>query len=146
MIIILIFLVFAQTVGCLHFVNNRFFIKGNGSIYLTYNNGHLATDPKLAWKNFINALEKIPKITESHDRELELIRNKIPVYEAVASTVWKKEDELKELKRQVIELDQNIALSLKKEDNSEVKKKDVVADNREKMAEEKVVVGTRVRM
>ena len=120
------------------FVDNRFFVKGNGSIYYTYNNGHLANDPKLAWMNFINALEKIPKITESHGRELEQIRNKIPVYEAVASTSWKKEDELKELKRQVIELDRTIALSLKKEDNSEVKKEDIVADNREKTARVRV--------
>ena len=116
------------------FVDNRFFVKGNGSIYYTYNNGHLANDPKLAWMNFINALEKIPKITETHSKELEQIRAKIPVYEAVASNSWKKEDELKVLKRQVIELDRNIALSLKKEDNSEVKKEELVADNRERMA------------
>jgi len=81
----------------------------------------LANDPKLVWMNFINALEKIPKITESHARELEKIRAKIPVFKSVAATSWRKEDELKELKRQIIELDRNIALSLKKEDNSEVR-------------------------
>lgn len=107
------------------FVDNRFFVKGNGSIYYTYNNGHLANDPKLAWMNFINALEKIPRITESHTKELEQIRAKVPVYESVAAASWKKEGELKELKRQVAELDRNIALSLKKEDNSEVKKEEV---------------------
>lgn len=128
------------------FVDNRFFVKGNGSIYYTYNNGHLANEPKLAWMNFINALEKIPKVAESHGRELEQIKQKIPIYEAVAATSWKKEEELKELKRQVAELDRNIALSLKKEDNSEVKKEDIAADNREKVAEEKAVAGSRVRM
>lgn len=127
------------------FVDNRFFVKGNGSIYYTYNNGHLANDPKLAWMNFINALEKIPKITESHGRELEQLRNKIPVYEAVAATSWKKEDELKELKRQVVELDRTIALSLKKEDNSEVKKEEVVGQNVEYALDEKMV-GAKVRM
>ena len=111
------------------FVDNRFFIRGNGGIYYTYNNGHLANDHKLAWMNFINALEKIPKITESHTRELEQIQKKIPVYEAVAGTTWKKEEELKDLKRQVAELDRNIALSLKKEDNSEVKKVETVVQN-----------------
>ena len=34
---------------------NRFFVKGQESIYYTYNNGKLASDPKLACKNFINA-------------------------------------------------------------------------------------------
>jgi len=34
---------------------NRFFVKGQESIYYTYNNGKLATDPKLACQNFINA-------------------------------------------------------------------------------------------
>ena len=127
------------------FVDNRFFIKGNSSIYYTYNNGHLANDPKLAWMNFINALEKIPKITETHSRELEQIRNKIPVYEAVASNSWKKEDELKELKRQVAELDRSIALSLKKEDNSEVKKEEIATDSRKNIPEEKLA-GARVRI
>lgn len=103
------------------FVDNRFFVKGQGSIYYTYNNGHLANDPKLACMNFINALEKIYRITESHTKELEQMQKKIPVYQAVAATSWKKDDELKELKRQVNELDRNIALSLRKEDNREVK-------------------------
>ena len=103
------------------FVDNRFFVKGQGSIYYTYNNGHLANDPKLACMNFINALEKIYRITESHTKELEQMQKKIPVYQAVAATSWKKDDELKELKRQVTELDRNIALSLRKEDNREVK-------------------------
>ena len=71
----------------------------NDSIYFLNNNVLLVNELKLAWMNFINALEKIPKVTESHGRELEQIKQKIPVYEAVAATLWKKEEELKELKR-----------------------------------------------
>ena len=127
------------------FVDNRFFVKGNGSIYYTYNNGHLANDPKLAWMNFINALEKIPRITESHTKELEQIRAKVPVYESVAAASWKKEGELKELKRQVAELDRSIALSLKKEDNSEVKQDTATTQQKENNSAERVV-GVKVRV
>ena len=49
---------------------NRFFVKGEGSIYYTYNNGKLANDPKLACLNIFNTLERIPKVIESHKREI----------------------------------------------------------------------------
>ena len=42
----------------------------------TYNNGKLATDPKLACQNFVNALERIPKVIESHEKEMEKITAK----------------------------------------------------------------------
>lgn len=96
------------------FVDNRFFVKGCGSIYYTYNNGHLAEDPKLACMNFLNALEKIPRVVESHRKELAATQAKIPTFETMVSAVWKKEEELQELKRQAAELDRKIALSLKK--------------------------------
>lgn len=128
------------------FVDNRFFIKGNGSIYYTYNNGHLANDPKLACMNFINALEKIPRITDSHTKELEQIKQKIPVYEAVAATSWKREEELKSLKSQTAELDRKIALSLKKEDNSEIKPEQAVVAKKSKLVSEEKMVGVKIRM
>ena len=42
------------------FADNRFMVKGMGNIYYTYNNGHLANDPKLACMNFLSALA--PKV------------------------------------------------------------------------------------
>ncbi len=65
------------------------------------------------------------------------IRAKTPVYEAVSVASWKKEDELKSLKSQVAELDRKIALSLQKEDNSEVKKENVVVDKQAFTLEDK---------
>ena len=41
---------------------NRFFVKGEGNILYTHNNGKLANDPKLACQNFLSALERIPKV------------------------------------------------------------------------------------
>ena len=76
------------------------------------NNGRLAADPKLACQNFLNALERIPKVIETHERELAKVKEQIPVFEAAASGVWRKEDELRTLKRNAAELDRKIALSL----------------------------------
>ena len=75
-----------------------------------YNNGRLAADPKLACQNFLNALERIPKVIETHERELAKTKEQIPVFEAAASGVWRKEDELRTLKRSAAELDRKIAL------------------------------------
>ena len=91
---------------------NRFFVQGCSGILYTYNNGRLATDPKLACQNFLNALERIPKVIETHERELGKTKEQIPVFEAAASGVWRKEDELRTLKRNAAELDRKIALSL----------------------------------
>ena len=94
---------------------NRFFVQGRSGILYTYNNGRLAADPKLACQNFLNALERIPKVIETHERELAKVKEQIPVFEAAASGIWRKEDELRTLKRNAAELDRKIALSLKKD-------------------------------
>jgi len=107
---------------------NRFFVQGRSGILYTYNNGRLAADPKLACQNFLNALERIPKVIETHERELAKVKEQIPVFEAAASGIWRKEDELRTLKRNAVELDRKIALSLapptppEKEEQAESKK------------------------
>ena len=91
---------------------NRFFVKGQESIYYTYNNGKLAADPKLACENFVNALERIPKVIESHEKEMAKVVTNKDVYTNIANSSWKKEDELRSLKGQSAELDRRIALTL----------------------------------
>ena len=91
---------------------NRFFVKGQESIYYTYNNGKLASDPKLACQNFINALERIPKVIESHEKEMAKVAANKDVYTNIANSSWKKEDELHALKGEAAELDRRIALTL----------------------------------
>ena len=91
---------------------NRFFVKGEGSIYYTHNNGKLASDPKLACQNFLSALERIPKVMATHEKELTRAAQDIEIYKAMASGQWNKEDELRSLKTQVAELDRKIALTL----------------------------------
>ena len=91
---------------------NRFFVKGEGSIYYTHNNGKLASDPKLACQNFLSALERILKVMATHEKELTRASQDIEIYKAMASGQWNKEDELRSLKAQVAELDRKIALTL----------------------------------
>ena len=91
---------------------NRFFVKGQESIYYTYNNGKLATDPKLACENFVNALERIPKVIESHEKEMAKVAANKDVYTNIANSSWKREDELRALKGEAAELDRKIALTL----------------------------------
>ena len=92
---------------------NRFFIEGEGNIKYNYNNGHLATEPKLAALNFLNALERIPKLIEKYELEIAKISKDIPVMNEIVNGTWKKEDELKVLKTEFQALDRKIQLSLK---------------------------------
>ena len=95
------------------FIDNRFFIVGQSGIKYTYNNGHVAQDPKLASLNFLNALERIPKVTESHKRELEKLSADVPVLQNIVKGEWRKEEVLRGLKSQLAELERKIAVSLK---------------------------------
>ena len=113
---------------------NRFFVKGQESIYYTYNNGKLATDPKLACQNFINALERIPKVIESHEKEMAKVMANKDVYTNIANSSWKKEDELRSLKSEAAELDRKIALTLtppdeEKEEKEEIKQRKDLSNN-----------------
>jgi len=104
---------------------NRFFVKGQESIYYTYNNGKLATDPKLACQNFINALvERILKVIESHEKEMEKVVPNKDVYINIANGSWEKEDELRSLKGQAAELDRKIALTLAPPDEKKDEKEE----------------------
>ena len=100
---------------------NRFFVKGQESIFYTHNNGKLAEDPKLACQNFLSALEKIPKIIEAHQKEKVKAAANKETYTAIANGSWKKEDDLRDLKAQAAELDRKIALTIAKpeEENQE---------------------------
>ena len=105
---------------------NRFFVKGQESIYYTYNNGKLAADPKLACENFVNALERIPKVIESHEKEIAKVAANKDVYTNIANSSWKREDELRALKGEAAELDRKIALTLAPpdEEKDETEKKE----------------------
>jgi len=108
---------------------NRFFIEGEGNIKYNYNNGHLATEPKLAALNFLNALERIPKLIEKYELEIAKIVKDIPVMNEIVNGAWKKEDELKVLKTEFLALDRKIQLSLMPIEQGETKSEGVELKN-----------------
>ena len=113
----------------LEFTDNRFVVEGNYKY--TYNNGHLAmADPLAAARNFLNALERIPSIIDQYKAKNEVQEKEIPQLQEIAGKVWKKEDELKQLKSELAALDRKIQLELapptpevteKEKDGQEVK-------------------------
>ena len=95
----------------LEFTDNRFVVEGNYKY--TYNNGHLAmADPVAAARNFLNALEKIPSTIDQYKAKNEVLEKEVPQLQEIASKVWKKEDELKQLKSELAALDRKIQLEL----------------------------------
>ena len=95
----------------LEFTDNRFVVEGNYKY--TYNNGHLAmADPIAAVRNFLNALERIPSIIDQYKAKNEVLEKEIPQLLEIAGKVWKKEDELKQLKSELAALDRKIQLEL----------------------------------
>ena len=95
----------------LEFTDNRFVVEGNYKY--TYNNGHLAmADPLTAARNFLNALERIPSIIDQYKEKNEVLEREIPQLQEIAGKVWKKEDELKQLKSELAVLDRKIQLEL----------------------------------
>lgn len=88
----------------LELTDNRFVVEGNNKY--TYNNGHLAmADPLAAARNFLNAIERIPSIIDQYKAKNEVLEREIPQLQEIAGKVWKKEDELKQLKSELAALD-----------------------------------------
>ena len=95
----------------LEFTDNRFVVEGNYKY--TYNNGHLAmADPIAAARNFLNALERIPSMVEQYKEKNKALERDIPQLQEIVGKVWKKEDELKQLKSELAALDRKIQLEL----------------------------------
>lgn len=94
------------------FKENRFFVEGEGGIKYTYNNGIIASDPKLASMNFLNALHKIPTLIDNEHRHIAKVEKELPVFREMANAFWKKEEQLKGLKKELQVLDKKILESI----------------------------------
>lgn len=69
-------------------------------------------DTKAAAMNFLKALERIPKLVEQYrEKNVEYERD-IPILQQIVGGVWKKEEELKQLKSEVAALERKIQLEL----------------------------------
>lgn len=100
-------------------IQNRFFVKGDGEILYNYNHGVMATDPKTAAQNFLNALGTMPRLLDKYNADNEKLQKDIPVLKEVVESIWRKEPELKALKDDLLRLEREIQLSLKPIEESE---------------------------
>ncbi len=98
---------------------NRFFVKSEGEILYNYNHDVMATDPKTAAQNFLNALEAMPQMLERYQADNAKMEKDIPILKEVVESTFCKEPELKELKEELIKLDREIQLTLKPIENGE---------------------------
>ena len=90
---------------------NRFFVEG--AFKYTHHNGQIAmADTKAASMNFLNALERIPKLIAQYKEQNVTYERDIPILQQTVGSVWKKEDELKQLKSEVAALERKIQLEL----------------------------------
>jgi len=90
---------------------NRFFIEG--AYKYTYNNGQIAmSDQKAAALNFLNALERIPKLIEQYKTQNVMLERDLPTLQEVVNNTWRKEEDLKKLKSELSALERKIQLSL----------------------------------
>ncbi|HBK40336.1 MAG TPA: helicase [Porphyromonadaceae bacterium] len=108
------------------FRENRFFVEGTEGIKYTYNNGIMANDPKLASMNFLNALQKIPTLIDNENKRITKEQVNLPVLRGVVNGHWKKDEQLKELKKKLNEVDKKILTEItaeKEGKNEEVEKK-----------------------
>lgn len=91
---------------------NRFFVRGEGGIRYTHNNGKIAQDPKLASMSFLKALDKIPNLITDNEKEIKKINEDLPILQQVVNGKWNKEKELSELKNKLALIERKIQLSI----------------------------------
>ncbi|WP_281335971.1 helicase-related protein [Flavobacterium eburneipallidum] len=97
--------------------DNHFFIQGEGGIKYTYNNGNMASEPKTAALNFINALGKIPSLIEQEQKKIAELKKDLPVLQEVVNSNWTKENKLNELKTELAAIDRKIQSSIAPSEN-----------------------------
>ena len=87
-------------------------VEGLDGIKYTFNNGHLAAEPKTAATNFIRALDTIPSLMATYEKEKTQFTRDIPTFEQQIAAVWPKEEELKRLKAEAESLTRKIQLDI----------------------------------
>jgi N12 class adenine-specific DNA methylase len=99
---------------------NRFFAQGESNFKYTYNNGQMASDPKLAATNFLSALQKISGFIDQEKENIVTLQRDIPVLEELVNGSWTKENALMVLKTDLLAIDRKIQLSITAKDEAVV--------------------------
>lgn len=89
---------------------NKFFVEG--TLKYSFNNGQISQDPHLAATNFIRALDKIPNLVSKYEKDKEKLEKEIAVMREIVDAPWRKEEELKRMKKEFVALDRKIQHAL----------------------------------
>jgi len=97
--------------------HNAFYVQHpDGGIKYTYNHGQpTSANPKLAARHFLNALDRVGKITEQFSTQLKDIENDIPVLRTIIAKPFERESELKAMKQELYALEKDIAKGLEEQ-------------------------------
>lgn len=102
--------------------DNIFTVKSDELSY-RHNNGHIQSgNPKVALKQFINSLEKIPTLIDDNRKKLISFESEIKILKEFVGSKWHKESDLKTLKSELKRLEKKIESTMEtnnKEDKVE---------------------------
>jgi len=93
--------------------NDFYAVNPASGIKYSYNSGQPNIDnPKLAARNFLNAIDRVDHLVEKHQEELKKTMEQLPVLEQLIQKPFGKEDELRTLKTELSGLERKITLAL----------------------------------
>ena len=107
--------------------SNLFYAESKQTgIKYSWNQGHINIDnPKLAARYFLNAIDRVESLKEKYQKDLNELNQNIPMLEKIVAKPFDKEDELGQLRKDVLRLEREITLKIqenqmKQHDTNEV--------------------------
>lgn len=125
---------------------NSFYVQHReGLIKYTYNQGQPSIEnPKLAARHFLNALDRIGKIREQYQKDLNELNTNIPVLQKILEKPFEKEEELKNKKQDLHKLEREISLKIQENKLKRGEQKEEAIAIQETREAPVVSIGTKV--
>lgn len=97
--------------------HNIFYAGGKDSgIKYSWNQGHINIDnPKIAVRYFLNAIDRVETLKGKYEKELQELNQNIPMLEKIVEKPFDKEDELAQLKKDVLRLEREITIKIQED-------------------------------
>ena len=92
--------------------DNRFYVIGQSGYRYCHNSGMLSGKPETVAYNFIRALEKLPRMMEEKQKEIEAMETDIPVLQRILEEKWDKMLKLQHLNMELDTLERKIKNTL----------------------------------
>ncbi|MGI8598209.1 MAG: helicase-related protein, partial [Chitinophagaceae bacterium] len=94
--------------------HNSYFVQhAEGGIKYTFNQGQPPLEnPKLAARHFLNALDRVSKIKEQYEKNVQELNKDISVLGKLIEKPFEKEEELKLLKQELSKIEREISLKI----------------------------------